>query len=240
MAPLIKISLALTALIFGTVTLSAQNSIKGSGNVTNKSISTQPYDIIEVSGPMEVFLEKGKEGNITISAEDNVMDRVVAESDGKTLTISLKNNTSLHNAKKIKVTVPFEDVSEISLRGSGNIEGNDVLASNALALNIQGSGNIKVSVEAGNLDAKLNGSGDMQLSGKSTNVDVKTTGSGNFEGKELVSENAQIYISGSGDSTIFVNNSLKARIQGSGSVLYAGKPSSNDVKVMGSGKVKSI
>ncbi len=80
----------------------------------------------------------------------------------------------------------------------------------------------------------------MQLSGKSTNVDVKTTGSGNFEGKELVSDNAQIYISGSGDSTIFVNNSLKARIQGSGSVLYAGKPSSNDVKVMGSGKVKSI
>ncbi len=42
------------------------------------------------------------------------------------------------------------------------------------------------------MDAQLNGSGDMELSGKATkDVEVKTTGSGNFEGKELISENAR-------------------------------------------------
>ena len=115
-----------------------------------------------------------------------------------------------------------------------------MLKSNSLALNIQGSGQIKVSVESNSLNAQLNGSGDMEVTGKVTDAEVKTTGSGNFEGKELTSENAQIYISGSGDSSIFAKNSLKARIQGSGSIFYAGNPTTNDVKVMGSGKVKSI
>ncbi len=244
MVTLTKISFALTLFILGNLQTIAQNrnntSIEGSGNVITKTVNTQPYSSINVSGSMDVYLEKGTEGNISVTAEDNVQDRIVVESDGTTLTISMKNNTSLRNTKKIKITVPFEDISEISLNGSGNVEGKDMLKSNSLALNIQGSGDIKVSIDATSLDAKLNGSGDMELSGKATDVEVKTIGSGNFEGKELHSENAQIYISGSGDSSIFAKNSLKARIQGSGSIFYTGNPTTNDVKVMGSGKVKSI
>ncbi|SRX55819.1 head GIN domain-containing protein [Aequorivita sp. CIP111184] len=244
MARLTKFSFALMFLIIGNLQVDAQNrnnnSIKGSGNIITKTLNTQSYNAINVSGSMDVYLEKGTEGNISITAEDNVQDKIVVESDGTTLTISMKNNTSLRNTEKIKITVPFEDISEISLRGSGNVEGKDILKNNTLTLNLQGSGGIKISIDATSLDAKLNGSGDMKLSGKATDVEVKTTGSGNFEGKELISENAQIYISGSGDSTIFAKNSLKARIQGSGSIFCAGNPSSNDVKVMGSGKVKSI
>src|SRR5690606_5018295 len=241
MDALIKISFAITLFLFGNFYTNAQNtnSIKGSGNVITKTVNTESYEKIHISGSMQVFLDKGAEGNINISAEDNVMDRVVVESDGETLTISMKNNTSLYNTKKIKITVPFEEISEVSLRGSGNVEGKDLLKSSSLALNIHGSGNINASVEATTLDVQLNGSGDMELSGNVTDVEVKTSGSGNFEGKELISENAQIYISGSGDSTIFANTMLKARIQGSGSVLYGGNPTS-DVKIMGSGKVKSL
>ncbi len=241
---LTKISFSLTLFIIGNLQVIAQNqsnnSIEGSRNVVTKTVKTQPYNLINVSGSMDVFLEKGSEGNISITAEDNVLDKIEVESDGITLTVSMKKNTSLRNTKKIKIVVPYMEISEITLRGSGNIEGNDMLKSSSLALNIHGSGEIKVSVESNSLDAQLNGSGNMKLNGKTTNLEVKTTGSGNFEGKELTSENAEVYISGSGDSTIFVKNSLKARIQGSGSIFFAGNPPTNDAKVMGSGKVKSI
>src|SRR5690606_21137362 len=138
-------------------------------------------------------LEKGTEGTITINAEDNLQDKIVVESDGTTLIIKMKNNTSLRNTQKISITVPFETISEVSLHGSGTVEGKEILQSNSLALNLQGSGKIKVSVEATSLDVKLNGSGDMDLSGKATDLDVKSTGSGSFEGKQLTSENVQIY-----------------------------------------------
>jgi hypothetical protein len=189
---------------------------------------------------MEVYLEKGTEGNLTVTAEDNVQDRIVLESDGETLNITMKNNTSLQNTKKIKIIVPFESISGISIRGSGSVEGKDEVQNKSLALSVHGSGEITLSVETASLNAEISGSGNIEIKGKATNVELSTRGSGNFEGDELISDNAQISITGSGDSSIYLNNSLSGKIQGSGSILYGGNPTSNQVSVRGSGKVRPI
>ncbi len=240
----IRITVVTLFLVATTLQLNAQkgnnNTITGSGNVITKTVQTKVYSALNISGSMDVYLENGNEGNISIEAEDNVQERIVVESDGTTLTISMKNNTSLRNTKKIKITVPVQEINEITLRGSGDIEGRNLLKSTSLALSIQGSGEIKISVDTNSLNAKIKGSGDIKISGIAKEVEVTTTGSGDFEGKELISENAQISISGSGDSTIHAKNSINAKINGSGSVFYAGNPSTNNVQVRGSGKVKSI
>lgn len=230
--------------IFSSVQLSAQKNnsttIVGSGNIITKTVNTKPYDVINVTGSMEVYLEKGNEGTITVTAEDNVQDRVVVESDGNTLTISMKNNTSLQNTKKIKISVPFEIISEISLRGSGNVRGKNMIINNSISLTSKGSGEIEVLVKTDLLNVQLNGSGEIEVSGTAKNVNANTTGSGEFKGKELIADQAEINISGSGNSSIYVNNSLVGKIKGSGSIFYGGNPTRNDVKVSGSGKVKSL
>lgn len=230
--------------IFTSLQLSAQRNksttILGSGNLITKTVNTKPYHIINVSGSMEVYLEKGAEGNITVTAEDNVQDRIIVESDGNTLTISMKNNTSLQNTKKIKITVPFESISEIFLRGSATVEGKDMLVGKSISLITKGSGDIKVSVKTDLLNAQLKGSGDTKISGTAKKANFNTTGSGNIKGKDLIADQAEIYISGSGNSSVFVNKSLLGNIKGSGNILYGGNPSINKVKVSGSGRVKSI
>ncbi|MGO3183734.1 MAG: head GIN domain-containing protein [Aequorivita sp.] len=230
--------------IFVGLQLSAQNNLSatiiGNRNMVTKTVNTKPYDIINIAGSMEVYLEKGKEGNITVTAEDNVQDRIIVESDGNTLTISMINNTSLQNTKKIKILIPFEAISEISLRGSGSVTGKDVLISNSLSLTTRGSGEIGISVKTDLLNAQLNGSGEIEISGTTKSIEVNSKGSGKFKGKELIADQAEINISGSGDSSIFVNNSLTGKIKGSGRIYYGGNPSINEIKVFGSGKVKSI
>ncbi len=237
MHALTKISFALTLCIFTNLQLNAQTK---DGNIITKTVNTQPYNSVMVSGAMEVFLEKGTEGRIEVTADKKIQDKIIVESDGETLKISIKNPPTFYKTEKIKITVPFQEISKISLNGSGSIEGKNLIQNKSLAIDVNGSGNINLAIEASILDVQLNGSGDVEINGKATDVEVKTTGSGNFKGKELISENAQIYISGSGDSTIYVKNSLKARIEGSGSIFYGGNPASNNIKVMGSGKVKPI
>lgn len=98
--------ISLTTALFFVVSLqmNAQDnksvSIVGSGNVITKTVTTQPYKKINVSGSMDVYLEKGTEGTISVTAEDNVQERIVVESNGETLTITMKNNTSLQNTKR--------------------------------------------------------------------------------------------------------------------------------------------
>ncbi len=244
MNTLTKITIALTLFTISNVQLSAQNrntkTIEGSGNVITKTVTTKAYDIINVRGSMEVTLEIGKEGIIQVTAEDNVQEHILMESDGTTLTISMKNNTSLRNTKQIKIKVPFESLSELSMIGSGEFEGKDLIKSDVLKLSVKGSGEIDIKVETNSIIAELNGSGEIELSGTTKQVSAKTTGSGKFNGEELIADQAEIDISGSGNSSIFVKNSLTGQIKGSGGILYGGNPSTNAVKVFGSGKVKSI
>lgn len=239
----IKTSLSFLFII-ASFNLSAQKNssttIVGSGNIITRTVNTEAYDVINVTGSMEVSLQKGGEGNITVTAEDNVQDRIVVESNGNTLTISMKNNTSLQNTKKIKISVPVEAISEISLKGSGSVGGNEMLISNSLSLISRGSGEIEVFVKADSLNVQVNGSGEIKASGTAKRVTANISGSGEFKGKELIVEQAEINISGSGNSFIVVNNTLTGKIKGSGRIFYGGNPSTNDVKVFGSGKVKSL
>nr|WP_245574869.1 DUF2807 domain-containing protein [Aequorivita capsosiphonis] len=138
------------------------------------------------------------------------------------------------------MSVPFEAIAEIFLRGSGNVEGKDLLVNNSIALTSKGSGEIEVSVKADLLNVQLNGSGKIKVSGTAQNVIANTSGSSKFKGKELIAEQAEVNISGSGRTSIFVSNSLTGKIRGSGVILYGGNPSKNNVKIYGSGKVKSI
>lgn len=89
MNTLTKITIALTLFTISNVQLSAQNrnttTIEGSGNVITKTVTTRAYNIINVRGSMKVYLEKGKEGTIQITAEDNVQEHILVESDGTTL-----------------------------------------------------------------------------------------------------------------------------------------------------------
>ena len=243
MKALRNITITLMLLSLGNLQLSAQRrnsaSIKGNGNVITKTITTKPYDVIKVHGSMEVFIEKAKEGSIQVTAEENIQDYILVESDGKTLTISLKTSSYLNTTKKIKIRVPFEDLSELSMIGSGKIEGEDPLISDQVKVNLKGSGYIGINVETNTLVSELDGSGLMDISGVSNSVKINTTGSGKFEGRKLITEQAEISISGSGNSSIFVSKSLSGQINGSGTIIFSGNPVTNNVEISGSGKVKS-
>lgn len=235
MDTLAKITILLPLLLFVTLQSNSQSE-----TVITKTIKTQPYGSIEVSGPMEVYLVKGTEGNIGITTQEKIQSKIVVESDGETLRISLKKDVFLRNSVNIKIQVPFEEISKISLNGSGKIEGKNKVSGNALDLAVNGSGDIELSIDVKSIRAAVDGSGEIELEGNATDAEVNITGSGEFNGEELVSDHARIHIMGSGEVSIYAKKKLQGAVEGSGTVKYGGNPSSNNVRVIGSGKVRSM
>ena len=239
-------SIFVFALTIGCISLSQaqnwgkNNKVDGSGNLTTKTITTQAYDIINVVGSMDVALENGAEGNITVIADDNFHEHIKIESNGNVLTIEIEKNFSLKSKKGIHITVPFKDLTEITLVGSGDIKTKNTIKANEFSISVTGSGDANLDIEATTIDAKLTGSGDIELKGKVQDLEVKISGSGDFEGASLTSTNTEAYVSGSGDAKVFAKNSIKARVNGSGGIHYLGNPAKSDTKVMGSGSIKSM
>lgn len=213
--------------------------IKGSGNIINETRNVGSFEKVAVSGSFDVFLVKGNEGKLDIKIEDNLLAYLVTEVDNGKLKIKWKKGTSINTRKAVILTVYYKDIEAVSLSGSGDIIGKDLIKSNNFEVAVAGSGDIKLNVKTNEMDAAISGSGDIDLEGSSENFTAAIAGSGDIDAVNLKTDKAELRISGSGGITITVLNELIAKISGSGDIKYKGNPKIEDIKVSGSGDVRT-
>ena len=182
----------------------------------------------------------GKEGELTLEGESNLLEYVKTEVKNGTLVIKVEKGVNLRPSnwgKEIHITVPVESISEVSLSGSGDIAGQTTIKSNSFSARIAGSGDMALMVEAERVKAALSGSGDITLSGRTTDFDVQVSGSGDIKAYELEAEHVTAAVSGSADIKVTANQSIDARVSGSGDIHYRGNPKKINSKSSGSGDI---
>ena len=234
--------LFILALSFSTALFSqnwGNKSIKGKGEIIKITRTTSDYDAIRCAGFMDFELVNGKEGNITIEGEKNLLEYIVTEVEHNALIVKVEKGVNLKTSwkKGIKVTIPFEDIDKVSLSGSGDLWNKDQLDTNKLKVNLSGSGDIILKVETDAIVSNVTGSGDITISGETSDLETKVTGSGDFHGFDLNADNTEAYVTGSGDISVVSNKMLKARVTGSGDIEFKGNPDIEDTKVIGSGSI---
>ena len=216
--------------------------VKGNGNVVTIERSTADYNKIAVSGWFDVELVDGTEGALKIRGEENLLEYIKTEVKDDKLVIKVKSGVSLKPSSwgkdgGIYVTVPVEEVEEVTLSGSGDIVSSTTLRSDRFRTSMSGSGDISLSVEAEDVEASLSGSGDINLKGQAGNFEVRVSGSGDVKAYELSANTVEATISGSADVQVTANEMLYARVSGSGDIHYKGDPKKIDSKASGSGGI---
>lgn len=222
---------------FGHAQFWNHNKVTGNGNLSTKTIETPPYDHIKSVGFMDVKLIQGKEGEIAVKTDENLHEWIEIRVKKNTLILDIKDNVNIHTKKGVHITVPFEEISGVSLVGSGDIHTEDMIKTSAFETELVGSGDIDLTIHTSIVKAKVTGSGDMTLSGSTDALQIHVTGSGDFDGESLTSNRTDVSCTGSGDAVVVANTNLNAKIHGSGDIEYKGTPSQKDVRIFGSGDV---
>ncbi len=215
--------------------------VKGNGNMTTETRTTGDYDGIKCAGSMDYILVAGTEGKIKIKGEENLLKHIITEVKNGKLIVKVEKGINLRPSwnKTIKITIPFKDISSVSLAGSGDLWNEDVIISNDFDVSLAGSGDVIINVQASSVEGSLAGSGDLTLKGKTNYLDVRVAGSGDIHGFGLQANHTTVSVAGSGDVKVVSNESLKARVSGSGDIEYRGNPSKEDTKVSGSGSISN-
>ncbi|WP_431137598.1 head GIN domain-containing protein [Psychroserpens mesophilus] len=237
-----KKSILITALLFCiSFGYAGDKKIKGNGTTTTTTRSTSDYDAVACAGSFDYVLVKGNEGEIILEGEENLLEYIITEVKNNKLVIKTENNVNLKpsNNKTIKITIPFQDISSVSLAGSGDLWNEDIITATNLTVALAGSGDVVLNIEASNTEGKVAGSGDLTLKGNTNKLEAKVAGSGDFHGFNLQSNHTDVAVSGSGDAKVVCNESLKARVAGSGDIEYRGNPKTEDTKVAGSGSISN-
>ncbi|MCB9303772.1 MAG: DUF2807 domain-containing protein [Lewinellaceae bacterium] len=208
--------------------------LDGRGNIVSTVYELSPFNEIELLGDVELILSQGPVPNVELRAYENLLDEVLLDVNGDRLIISSRRCINYQDRPKLLLTNP--NFKKISNSGATNISGDNTLAISSLSIDILGSGDISLALQADNLDVLLTGSGDLELTGSADVLKMSITGSGDFLGFGLTSRQAEILLTGSGDAEVFVEDALKATITGSGSVFFKGHPTLTTT-LTGSGEV---
>lgn len=233
--------LSLLLIISNTSFAQWGKKIKGNGNVVTVERITGDYDAISVGGWFDTELVQGEEGSVSLRGEENLLEYIVTEVKNGKLVVKVKQGYNLQASSwsrgGILVTIPVEDISEISMSGSGDLVGKTVLRSKDLSTQLSGSGDMEIEAEAQNMAVSVSGSGDLTVRGAAEYLSVQISGSGDIHGYDLQANHVDATVSGSANIQITARESLKARVSGSGDITYRGNPGKIDSKTSGSGDI---
>jgi len=217
--------------------------VQGSGNVITESRDVSEFDEVELRGIGRLEITQGTTTELSVTADDNLMQYIETKVEGDTLQISVKHRSlpffTVNPTETIVYELTVPSLTRVSLSGSGKIVV-DGLETDEFTVEISGSGDLEASdLRADSFTYQLSGSGKATVSGKVDSQDVQVSGSGRLEAGDLQSAEAFIEISGSGRAVLWVTDQLDVQISGSGDVQYYGSPEvSQDVS--GSGSIKGL
>jgi hypothetical protein len=209
--------------------------IRGEGDPVTETWDLDDFSGITLSFSGDVMLQQGETQSVKIEAQPNILDNISQTVSNGSWDISFKKRVRHHDGVKIWITLP--SLTEAELAGSGSIKGEKMFENlDRVKLEISGSGDISLNLDAREIQAGITGSGDMRLRGKAAKSEIEITGSGHVDAEGLEAKDCAVEITGSGDADVNALEKLDAVIVGSGNVSYSGAAAVRS-KVTGSGEV---
>lgn len=191
------------------------NCLPGQGVIVTKTIDLADFHSINSAVVADIFLTQGPKEDITIEAQQNILDQIKTEVVNEELRLSFNRCVDILERVKIYISIP--EIKNLNLPGVG-----DIIAQNDFDLT--------------ELDVVLTGVGDIILKGTANEFNILLTGVGNVKAFLYNSDICDIILTGVGDVEVFVNDDLNVTLTGVGKVYYKGNPSIT-ATVTGSGSV---
>ncbi|MBM3435033.1 MAG: DUF2807 domain-containing protein [Bacteroidetes bacterium] len=210
--------------------------IRGDGPIVRQYYTLPDISGIALSIDANVHLVHGDTQEVYIEGQQNIIDNIekYVDTDGFWY-ITYDRNVRDHAGVNIYLTTSMVDYIHVS--GSGSVSCQNIFPDTVnVDLNISGSGNISMILNAEVLRSTISGSGEINVSGSAYEHQIHISGSGNIKAFDLPTYITYVNISGSGYTEVNVENLLDVHISGSGDVYYVGNPTINS-DISGSGSI---
>jgi hypothetical protein len=235
--------------------------IQGDGVSASEEREVPAFDAVAGSLSLDVFVEVAAASApyVRLECDENLLPHIQTRVREGTLHITTDPTVSIaprtlctahvrssrlvalaaSGSGELVASGELDALAEIDSSGSGGVTVEDPITSDALSIDLSGSGPVLVArYEGATLDVAVSGSGPVELGGGSASeMHVDSSGSGDVRAPELEVEHAHVSSSGSGRIELRVSESIRASLSGSGDVVIAGDPTTRDETESGSGRV---
>jgi len=219
-----KITLLLLLLISTTSCMFDGFGIQGNRNVVSETRKVNSdFDAIKVSQGIHVFLSQGNEVEISVEADENIIDLLITEVEGDVLKIYFDKNVSRAKARNVYLTV--DKINSIRTSSGSHVKSEGVLKSKSITLESSSGSSIKAELDAQDVTCDTSSGSDIKVSGSTNSFEGDASSGSHINARDLTSENSNVDVSSGADIDVNVSNELTAHASSGGNISYEGNPS---------------
>ncbi|PST82971.1 DUF2807 domain-containing protein [Pedobacter yulinensis] len=230
--------LPLIPLLLIAMTACNRDCLEGNGNRINKDISLPDFNSIKIKGPVTVNLIQDSTHKLKITADENVMEHVKAEVNGRKLSIRL--NRELCSTGRVAVYIGVSALSSVEAEGPVQLSNEGTLQLKDIELQFSGTVSSTLKLNAGEVKTRMEGDGKLSFTGQAGTHDIRMNGSSELLAYDFVVGRYKIQSEGVAKSNINVLNELKVNTSGASEIYYKGSPAKVDEKKSGSAKMERV
>jgi len=183
--------------LFSSEILLAQRQFVVDPNAEVRAVSGS-FTSISVSAGMHVYLSRGDEEAIAISATDEKYKQGIKTeiTNGELHIFYSGDRPRYGNDSKMSVYIAYKALEQISATGASDIYLAGTMNLPLLNLHLTGASSLKGDINIKELNIKLTGASELKLSGKAGAVNIESTGASDVKAYELTAQNCNIKVSG--------------------------------------------
>ncbi|MGR9114817.1 MAG: head GIN domain-containing protein [Gammaproteobacteria bacterium] len=190
---------------------------KGSGEFGRQTRQMDAFHSVKILGGVDVDYRQEPRQRIEVIGDSNLLPLINMQVSQGVLTVG--SNESYQVRLPLTVQLSASELKALAMYGAGDI--------------------MLAGLDEASLRLDLNGSGDVKVEGKVGYFSINLTGSSDVDAEDLISEQAEVRLTGSGDVDLTVKRLLKVQVLGSGDVTYYGNPEKIQKQIIGSGDLRS-
>jgi Putative auto-transporter adhesin, head GIN domain len=233
------LALALPVLVlFSSCHFITGKRIRGNGHVISQTRNFSNFTGVDVSNAIHLYVKQDSGYSVRVETDENLQEYIIVYEEGGILRVKQENNTNLDATGRIKVFVSAPLYKSLEASGACKIMGETVLtATDAIDVDLSGASEAELELKAPKISAGMSGASSLTLTGQTKDLFIEGSGACHAHCFGLMSENAEVDVSGASNADVFASVKLHAESSGASDVRYKGNAAVNQ-STSGAGSVK--
>ena len=217
-----KITVLLLILITTTSCMFDGFGIQGNGNVVteDRTISSD-FTEIKVSQGIQVHLRQGTKIDLSVEADDNIIDLIVTEIEGDVLKIYLDKNVN-RATKNIYLTAV--NINNIRTSSGAQVKGENTIKTTSISLKSSSGSGMNLDLIADNVVSDASSGANIKLSGKTQTFEGDASSGSHIKAINLESEISKADVSSGANIDVYASEKITAHASSGGDIDYSGNP----------------
>ena len=232
--------------------------VYGSGNIVTGNADYNDFSVVNAGPLCALTCRQGDYYEISVRADDNVMEYIKLQKSGENLEITLNEGFQYRDIT-FAVDIVLPDLREVDIEGASKARIEPFAAVQDVVLSASGASRIEViqgeapgvtvylsgasslsgAVQCGKAALELSGASRAELRGAGEEVRVEGSGASQVYFKDFPSARGSVSLDGASFGQVYVGESLDVVLTGASQLEYYGSPKISFIEISGGSRITS-